>query len=77
MIHINKLHATIKLNAVYTCALCGKREIGDIVRFEFIGESGDELKDYINSTYQSSNAMPVGWSFHGIFSCQCKDYKRS
>lgn len=71
---INKLQATVKFNTVYTCSLCGKQGIGDTVRLEFNGSSADELRDYINNTHQSSNHMPVGWSFHSTFTCMfCKD----
>ena len=68
---INKLYADLKFNSLYTCAKCGKQEAGDTMRAEFKGHSTSELKDFIDSTYQSSRDMPVGWHFHDEFNCGC------
>ena len=72
MSNIHTMKAEIKLKHVYTCALCGKKSLGDMITEVFYCNTTDMLKALIEHIDQESNAMPVGWSYNGKFTCSCK-----
>lgn len=67
--------AVVNIRIVYTCVLCGKKELGDDISVEISHCPVVNLMDAINNHPQTSGAMPVGWSYKGVFSCQCKHIK--
>jgi hypothetical protein len=63
MIEFNRIKATIKYTAIYTCHKCGKRRSGGTARTEYDGFSSENLKEFLNNQKRHTRDAPIGWSF--------------
>lgn len=68
---LRRVKGHLSVNALYTCAACGKKEPGTTRR---VSVDGDvlEVEAFLRKLTWTATFMPVGWSFNGEYNCGCK-----
>jgi hypothetical protein len=64
-----KIHGVLRVSSVYTCANCGNQEAGIPTSIEIYCENSASVKDTLDEVPQTSYTMPIGWAYHGKFTC--------
>jgi hypothetical protein len=74
---LNRIVAEIKYNQVYTCQVCGRKQVGVTRHTKVDCASTAELSTFLESQQLLGHYMPVGWvSYHNRITCGCDTPKQ-